>query len=134
MTSILIVCFTFFFCACEHGSMFKQQKAEDFKTFYSRFNRNLEFQNSRMRYPIKGKNYTDSNKNPTYDYEWTLKDHLDFDNHKLDTSIYSIRRVVFKDSVEERLYIKNSSFFSDYKFKLIHDKWFMTYYSQSAED
>jgi hypothetical protein len=112
----------------------KKSPDEDFDSFYLKFNQDLNFQNSRIKYPLKGKYYSKENKNPEFDYDFTLSNHLDFDNHKIDTAIYSIRRTAGKGFVEERLFIKNSEFMTDYKFNLVDGKWFLTFYAEYDED
>ena len=109
-------------CDSQNQNSKQSKNAENFDAFYLKFNQNLDFQNSRINYPLKGKNYSRENKNPNFDYSFTLKDHLDFENHKLDKNVYSISRKVGKGIVEERLFILNSEFRVDYTFKLVNGK------------
>jgi len=111
-----------------------QSKGEDFDSFYLKFNQDLDFQNSRITYPLKGKNYSRENKNTNFDYNFTLNDHLDFENHKLDKTVYSINRKVADGVVEEKLFIPNSEFQVEYTFKLMNGKWFLVYYAEYDED
>ena len=59
--------------SCESSNRNKKQsKDEDFDSFYLKFNRDLNFQNSRIKYPLKGKNYSSENKNPDSDYYFNV--------------------------------------------------------------
>jgi len=120
-------------CGNQHRNL-NASTDEDFKSFYLKFNQDLSFQNSRIKYPLKGKYYTKNNKNPDFDYNFTLSDHLDFDNHKLDTTIYSIRRKMGNGVVEEKLFVPNSEVLTNYTFKLLDGKWFLVYYEEHDED
>ena len=107
---------------------------ENFESFYLKFNEDLSFQNARIKYPLKGKYFTKSNKNPGFDYNFTLNDHLDFDNHNLDTAMYTISRKMGHGIVEEKLFIPNSEFLTYYTFKILDGKWFLVYYAEHDED
>lgn len=103
---------------------------ENFEAFYLRFNADLDFQNSRIAYPLDGENFDGtSDETKSIRYNWTLKDSLDFNNFKLDTAIYKTDRQVSENLVIEKIYIPNSGFKIESHFKLINGKWFLVWFS-----
>jgi hypothetical protein len=118
--------------ACRSNSS-SDQGNEDFEIFYKKFNADLQFQNSRIKYPLIGKKYAEENSDPEFDYTWTLDDHLDFDIPALDTSIFKTKREYEGDMVKEHLFIDASEFMIDYTFKLESGKWYLIFYSDNSE-
>ena len=116
-------------------NMNEKVRSEDFQEFYAEFNRDVNFQNSRIKYPLQGKLIGSNNPNENHSYQWKLSDSLDFKIPELDTSIFRISRKVSKTSVSESIKIDDSSFYIEYRFSLINGKWFLVYYADlTGED
>lgn len=97
---------------------------ENFDQFYNRFHSDGEFQMSRIRFPIEGLNI-DGNKTTTWN-----KGNWD----KLTVRIFDVDKKKFKTthkktdtSFEQKVWIEDSGFLAEHKFKLIGKKWYLVY-------
>jgi len=108
-----------------------KEAEENFEIFYKKFNNDLQFQNSRIKYPLKGEYYDGEMGDNQSDitYYWSLKDSLDFENLNLNMELYDIQRIKKEDLVIEKIYIKDSGFISELHFKLINKKWYLVFLS-----
>ena len=104
---------------------------ESFMEFYIKFNNDIDFQNKRIKYPLKGE-YSDGFseiENEDIEYMWTLNDSIDFNFLSADTLVYKLDRKIEKNEVIEKWYIENSGFSITSKFKKNKGEWFLVFYS-----
>ncbi len=115
---------------------------EDFDTFYKKFYSDSLFQITRITFPLKGFN-SDSydpelgDKNPPYFWkkkDWTFLHTLDQDklkdSHEDGVDIY--RKTIKHNSVSmvtEKMYMEESGYSEERKFKKINGKWYLIFYS-----
>jgi hypothetical protein len=95
---------------------------EDFNTFYNRFHADSLFQMSRIKFPLQGLRVDGSEETQWSKNNWGL---LTTKIYDVDTTEY---RVSYKRTINdftEKVWIENSGFWSEYKFKLIDNKWYL---------
>ena len=94
---------------------------EDFDQFYDKFHTDSSFQISRLKFPLGGRD--------EFGNHWTINNW-----HLLKGKIYDVDKSRFKVDLKktdtdftERVWIENSGFSSESRFKLIDGKWFLVY-------
>lgn len=95
---------------------------ENFDAFYDKFHTDSLFQVSRIQQPLEGLRFDGES-----EIKWT-KENLPFLTTRIydvDTSEYKISYKKTKNEFIEKVWIENSGFWSEYKFRLINDKWFL---------
>jgi hypothetical protein len=113
---------------------------EKFDQFYLRFHTDSLFQISRILFPLVGFNTDKSNENPEYDSVWVVdKEKVNYywqrknwTMNKLlaDSSKFKFERKISDTIISESIYIPDSDFRIYRKFKLMHHKWYLVYYSE----
>lgn len=97
-------------------------KVEDFDSFYDKFHSDSIFQRSRVSHPLKGQKL-----NGTEEIYWT-KDNFELVKERVydvDTTVYKVNYQKSENEFTQKVWIENSGYSSEYKFKLIGDKWFL---------
>ncbi|HRD06029.1 MAG: hypothetical protein U0V54_14900 [Saprospiraceae bacterium] len=97
---------------------------ENFDQFYNRFHSDEGFQLSRIRFPIEGLNI-DGNKTTTWNKNnWAV----------LTVRIFDVDKKKFRTShkktattFEQKVWLEDAGFLSEYKFELIGKKWYLVY-------
>lgn len=97
---------------------------EDFETFYKKFHADTTFQLSRIKFPIDGMLV-----NPNGEKKWTAENWIPLTTpvHKTDTTRFEIEYKKRNDTFMQKSWIKNSGFFTEYRFELQKRKWFLVY-------
>ena len=102
----------------------KKNSGEDFDKFYERFHEDSVFQVSRLKFPLEGMSIKGYER-----IQWT-KDNIPL----LKTKIYDVDTTQFKVTYKktekmftQKVWIENSEFSSEYRFELIHKKWYLVY-------
>jgi len=105
-------------------------ETEEFNEFYLRFNQDLEFQKSRIEYPLEGE-YVNGEIDVTkgIEYTWTKKDSLVLNTLEIDTTLYTKERLFKVEEVVEQIFIENSGFQVKLVFRRIEGKWYLVFYS-----
>ena len=114
---IIFLILSLFLIACSNSD-------EDFKTFYTKFHQDSLFQTSRIKFPLKGI-YKDGFRKENWTKEnWNmLKTPIqEVDTLQFKTSLYQTENEFY-----EKIWIENSGFSIEYKFKKIDGKWFLIY-------
>ncbi len=142
---IQIIAFIFLFTNCtpdSKKSAVQTPQKETFKNFYKKFYSDSTFQISRIAFPLKGFNSDEydpelGSKNPPYYWKkssWQFIETLEKDTVVIDKKDWTeeYRREINnnKDStVLEKIYIVDSGYIVERKFKKIKEKWNLVYYS-----
>jgi hypothetical protein len=141
----MIVIFVLFCCANRDSKVVKPSvvsdhlsvpakdstQGENLEEFYIRFNRDKQFQRSRIKYPLNGKFFDGTVRDSgNIDYVWQESDSLDYNVLSLDTTVYKRERLEQSDSsLTEKIFIPNSGFKIEANFKRINGQWFLIYFS-----
>lgn len=121
---LLVLAFTTISCSATKKGQKENEGIENFDQFYSRFHSDGDFQMSRIRFPIEGLSI-DGNKTTTWN-----KQNWD----RLTVRIFDVDKKKFKTtykktdtSFEQKVWIEDSGFLAEHKFKLIGKKWYLVY-------
>jgi hypothetical protein len=95
---------------------------ESFDTFYDRFHTDSLFQISRIQQPLEGSRFDGD-----LEIKWTIENQpfLTTRIYDVDTSEYKTSYKKTKNEFIEKVWIENSGFWSEYKFRVITDKWYL---------
>ena len=95
------------------------QQNENFNTFYEKFHKDTLFQDSRIKLTLPlAKDYFHKKEKA---------------NEMIDSEfIVETKRTATEYT--EKIYIQDSGFFIELRFKIINEKWFLVYYLDSTED
>lgn len=97
---------------------------ENFDQFYNRFHSDEDFQMSRIRFPIEGLNI-DGNQTTTWNKtNWAVLTVRIFD---VDKKKFKTTHKKTDNSFEQKVWIEDSGFLAEHKFKLIGKKWYLVY-------
>jgi len=122
---ILIIVFTF---SCKSSKEFTNDlnettsTIEDFDKFYDKFHADSVFQSTRIKFPLEGLRY-----DGVEETHWT-KENFGFLSTRIydvDTNEYKTSYKKSKDEFIEKVWIEDSGFWCEYKFKLIKNKWYL---------
>ncbi len=120
----LVIVVTAISCSTAKKGQKENADIENFDQFYNRFHSDEKFQMSRIRFPIEGVNI-DGNKTTTWN-----KNNWDV----LTVRIFDVDKKKFKTSFkktdttfDQKVWIEDSGFLSEHKFKLIGKKWYLVY-------
>ena len=97
-------------------------KVEDFDSFYDKFHSDSIFQKSRVNQPLKGQKF-----DGTEVIHWT-KDNFGLVKKRvydIDTALYKVNYQKSANEFIQKVWIEDSGYSSEYKFKLIGNKWFL---------
>ena len=94
-------------------------------TFYDRFHSDSSFQDERIRYPLDVKTLERDRKK-----EWTREDlpMLKTRVFDVDTSKYEVQYTRTDTSFYQKVWLEDSGFSTESRFKLIGNRWFLVYY------
>ena len=97
-------------------------KAEDFDRFYDKFHSDSVFQKSRIKFPLQGQEFNGNEKT-----KWTKENFglLKVKIYDIDTTEYKVDYKKTRDEFTQKAWIDGSGYSSEYKFKLIDNKWFL---------
>ena len=102
-------------------------QSENFEEFNLRFHTDSIFQMSRINFPIKGKSIDGFEK-----HNWSIKNwkFLSSPVTENDSIIAGYKHSLNKtdDEIIDKIWIENSGFKTERKFKRINGKWFLVYY------
>ena len=114
---------------------------ESFNTFYKRFYKDSTFQISRVVFPLPGFNSDiyDQESRKSLKYFWEKKDWIflktlegsykKFLKKDWEEEYYKVIKKGSNNTMFETIYMKESGYSEVRKFKLIHAKWYLYYYS-----
>lgn len=105
---------------------------EDFDGFYQKFHSDSVFQMERIDFPLKGV-YRTGDENPdevNNDFRWNKESWKMQKPFEVDKTIYREELNRSDTLVVHRIYIENSGFSIERKFKLIKCKWVLVFYSE----
>ena len=114
--------------SCKTGKKTATDKSgasiENFDQFYNRFHSDEDFQMSRIRFPIEGLNI-DGNQTTTWNKNnWAVLTVRIFD---VDKKKFKTTHKKTDNSFEQKVWIEDSGFLAEHKFKLIGKKWYLVY-------
>lgn len=102
----------------------KKSSVENFDVFYDKFHSDSVFQMSRISFPLKGEKVDWNGQQ-----QWTIKNWV-----TLKTKIYDVSTSEFKTDYKktdstfvQKFWLKDSGYFSEYRFELINKKWRLVY-------
>lgn len=97
-------------------------EAEEFDGFYQKFHADTIFQKSRIKYPLQGQKYDGISRT-----RWTRDDFelITTKVYDVDTTEYKVHYQKSETEFIQKVWIENSGYLSEYKFKLIGNKWFL---------
>ena len=97
---------------------------ENFDEFYNRFHTDSLFQMSRIKFPLKGVKVDWEGEKKWSEENWiTMKTKI----YDVDTSQFKTEYKKTDESFTEKFGIEDSGYFSEYRFNLIHKKWYLVY-------
>lgn len=112
-------------CACHSVKNGRNSEPdENFNHFYLLFHSDTVFQMERIQFPLEGGSYDSENETKWNKKNWQLKKYTVYD---VDTTQYKVEFNLTDTLVNERIYIPNSGFDFQCKYKLIDGKWFLIY-------
>jgi len=105
-----------------------QKETEDFETFNSKFHSDSIFQMSRINFPIEGHLIEDFKKYNWNSKNWQLmKTTVGSKNLSKD---YKVKTMKSDSLVIENIWIENSGFYLERRFKRINNQWFLICYNE----
>jgi hypothetical protein len=118
---ILLITSCHFF---KNTSIANRSKNEDFDLFYKRFHEDFNFQNERVLFPLEGMKIDgESQENWSRNNFIPLRTkHFDIDQSK-----YKVETERTQDSFIQKIYLEDSGFYSEYRFKPVKNKWYLVY-------
>ena len=102
----------------------KSDQTEDFDHFYHEFHTDSVFQLKRIIFPLEGMRYDNGEEGKWSKKNWQQKRNTIYD---VDTNLYKTEFIRSDSLVFERIYIPNSGFDFQCKYKLIEGKWYLVY-------
>lgn len=133
---IFIICLVFFISifACNEDSINKansvsklqdnKEQTENFDDFFDLFHKDSLFQMLRIKFPLEGSLIDENGEKKWTRKNWcTLKTKIS----DIDTTEYKIFINKTDSTYIEKFWIEDSGFFSEYRFKLIKNKWYLVY-------
>ncbi|NQU31869.1 MAG: hypothetical protein HQ521_01430 [Bacteroidetes bacterium] len=101
-----------------------ESSIENFDEFYNRFHADSLFQMSRIKFPLKGNKVDFEGEKKWSGKNWiTMKTRI----YDVDTSEFQTDYKKTDISFIQKFWIEDSGYFSEYRFNLIHKKWYLIY-------
>ena len=97
---------------------------EDFDAFYDKFHSDSIFQMSRIKFPLTGFLVDGLKQEKWNEKNWSA---LKTKVYDVDTTLYRTDYIKTYKSFIEKVWIKDSGFFVEYRFKVIKRKWYLVY-------
>lgn len=99
-------------------------KKETFDVFYTRFHQDVDFQYSRLKFPLQGQ-HVDGDGETTWTRDnWVPMKVRIFD---INDPAYETEYKQTSTSFYQKFWGKDSGFFAEYRFELIKGKWYLVY-------
>ena len=100
------------------------RKAENFDAFYNRFHEDMDFQMTRVRFPLEGLNVEGEKTT-----KWSKENYvfMKVRVQDIDNKLYHIDTEKTPESFIQKVSLPNSGFYSEYRFKLIDNRWYLVY-------
>lgn len=100
------------------------RKREDFHKFYDRFHEDIDFQRSRVKFPLGGLMIDNDN-----EMKWTPENYplMKVKIYDIDEHTYNVSFQLTEDTFIQKVSLKNSGLFAEYRFERIKDKWYLVY-------
>lgn len=97
---------------------------EDFDQFYNRFHEDMDFQLSRVKFPLDGM-MVDGD----HETSWTPENFplMKVRIYDIDEGSYNVSYKLNGDTFIQKVALKNSGFYAEYHFKQIKRKWYLVY-------
>ncbi len=102
----------------------RNNTTEDFNRFYIQFHADSLFQLERIKFPLEGGSYDGEKERKWNKKRWQL---LKYTVYEVDTSEFAVEFNKGDSLVFERIYIPNSGFDFQCRYKLIKGQWFLVY-------
>jgi hypothetical protein len=102
----------------------KKTSTEDFDQFYNKFHSDSLFQISRIKFPLGGMSLEGYESTPWTKGNWLM---MKTRIQDIDTTQYEISYKKTDKQFNQKVWIKDSGFSSEYKFELIDKKWYLVY-------
>ncbi len=100
------------------------EPSEDFNQFYLQFHSDSGFQMERIHFPLEGGSYDNEKEMKWNKMNWQQ---IKYTVYEVDTTQFKVEFNLTDTLVNERIYIPNSGFDFQCKYKLIDGKWFLVY-------
>lgn len=98
--------------------------AENFNSFYDQFHSDSLFQMARIKFPLEGGNIDGFRKAKWEKEDWNM---LKIKIYDVDTTKFKINYKKTNTSFIEKCYAEDSGFSSEYRFKMMENKWYLVY-------
>ncbi|MDJ1500785.1 hypothetical protein [Xanthocytophaga agilis] len=116
---------------------------ENFKDFYIRFHQDSSFQKERLLFPLQGHKISENRAGQIVKEKWTVSnwvilkvpiDRIDtlpkfmiVNNDTIKITHYKTTRLQSQDVITEKIWLVDSSFYFEIRFKLVKGKWYLFY-------
>lgn len=128
LTTVSFFCFAVMFSYCQNVKKNGYGLVEDFDRFYDRFHSDTVFQKSRIKFPLKGQIVDETGVHLWSKKNWVV---MRVKIQDVDTSLFKVESIKHEIVFIEKFWIEDSGFFSEYRFELIKNKWFLVYAFES---
>lgn len=119
-----VIIFGMLSCNTSRGLSLTGSKVEDFDKFYDRFHKDVNFQMSRIKFPLEGE-YVDGAQTEKWDKNnWIMMKEKIYD---IDRSQFKVQYKKTEDSFFQKVWLENAGFSAEYRFELIGKKWYLVY-------
>ena len=102
----------------------KASSFENFDEFYNKFHSDSIFQISRIKFPLAGKRVDGFKEIKWTKKRWSMMKTMIYD---IDTTVFRTEYKKSSKEFEQKIWLENSGFSTEYRFKLINDKWYLVY-------
>jgi len=122
-----IISATFFIVGCSSSKNIVDKKGEDFDQFYDQFHTDVNFQSSRIVFPLKGAMEDNSGRTSWTKENWIP---LKVKIQDVDSSKYKVEYEKMGNRFIQKFSLPGSGFSSEYHFEKIEGRWYLVF----AED
>lgn len=120
----IIMCFILLGLLSCSGNKKIVDAEENFDAFYDRFHTDMEFQKTRIQFPLAGGSAQMEGTIPWTKDNWiTMKVKI----YDVDTDEFEVKYRKTEDEFVQSFQLKGSGFSAEYRFKRINKKWYLVY-------
>jgi hypothetical protein len=125
---VVIMFILFISCNKKNGNTMKTEneniEMENFDTFYNKFHSDSLFQMARIKFPLEGQNIDGFKKTKWVKANWIM---LKTKIYDVDTTKFITNYKKSKTDFIAQCHTEDSGFSSEYRFKIIKNKWHLVY-------
>jgi hypothetical protein len=126
---ILTLISIFILYQCDTGNQKRNNSSktssfENFDEFYKKFHSDSLFQISRIKFPLAGKKVDGFEEIKWTKKKWSLMKTMIYD---IDTTVFKTEYKKSSKEFKQKIWLENSGFNTEYRFKVIHNKWYLVY-------